>query len=169
MVKYWFLSSPRPGPAGCSHLLGGIMPDTRFCWPPSVILTRGKMREEGRKGKKRERGREINQRFSPLTSLNSGGISDMWNASHGQKSAWCFLFARITPTPTKLSLLPYIWSKRLDCEEVGGNGLTKRRADREKVIIALNCCPQRQQQCRQVALIYIKGHRRQLLCWFTLI
>lgn len=38
--------------------------------------------------------------------------------------------------------------------EVEGND--PLRADHRKVIIALNCCPQRLQKCRQVALIYIK-------------
>jgi len=46
------------------------MADTRFCWPPSVILTPGKMREEGGMGGKQRLGkREITQQFNLLHSF----------------------------------------------------------------------------------------------------
>lgn len=53
----------------------------------------GKMREEARKGEKRERrrewGREINQWLNPLLSLNSGGIGYV---KRGQNTSWIILW-----------------------------------------------------------------------------
>ena len=182
MVKYWFLSSPRPGRAGRTHLFGGIMPDTRFCWPPSVILTREKW-ERKEEGGGRERGREINQRSNPLPSSNSGGIPihEVSSTSWSKKTTTIQIFYglkhrfmlscgynnnnahkkhRAHPTNFPHYLTFGGSTGTVARCEVEGNDLLREQT-MKRWLLVLIAVHRGSGTRRQVALIYVKGQRRQ--------
>lgn len=152
------------------------MPDTRFCWPPSVILTPEKWEEGGEEG---EEG-EITQHFNPFFFLEPKLLRVEWFTRAKTSPKLCRTFHTltrlplsidqknrttnahkddntITLTPSKLSSLSCIWGKSSVIWKQEGGWWPTKGADHEKVIIAANCHLQRMPECRQVALIYINA------------